>query len=466
MKRYLSLLALAAIALASPLWAADFAPHPACLDIDLRQSVRDGFLVAPLRLSDCGPRGKRASPYNNLGFSSYDRPRDAAGTPTGSVGYQRIAGNDGEVLYVLRVHGGGSGVFTELLVGRERHGASGAMLIDGRVHGLSPECDGLVDAWTEPNGRIRMVLNLSPAAVLQALVAPRGQPPSAVRDGLTLQALFGERALSVGGAAARTCPGFAEYELDPGLLEWRLDSLRLDIRDDADEDALLTLIKRVPGLDADGVAMLLGDDLKAVRASLLGRLQRPQLPPRDDTARDADFAAFSAALHGIVRKRDVEALIGMTLPEVMLGFGGSGGHADLRERLRNPATAAGYWRDLGRMLQLGSVRMGADTFCAPYPGCIDLKARDPHSVLVVIRPRTPLLERPDPRARSLRMLDLDIVQLFDQFGEGNGRFSRVRLFDGEVGYIDSAALRSPLDLRMEVVRSPGGWRIRSIVEGD
>jgi hypothetical protein len=77
-----------------------------------------------------------------------------------------------------------------------------------------------------------------------------------------------------------------------------------------------------------------------------------------------------------------------------------------------------------------------------------------------------LLEQPDPRARRLRMLDLDIVRLFDQFGEGNDRFRRVRLFDGEVGYIDSAALRSPLDLRMEVMRGSGGWRIRSIVEGD
>lgn len=466
MKRYLSLLALAGIALASSLWAADFAPHPVCLDIDRRQSVRDGFLAAPLPLSDCGSRSTAAAPYDNLGFNSYDRPRDAAGTPTGSVGYQRISGDDGEVLYVLRVHGGGSGVFTELLVGRERHESSRVALIDGRVHGLSSECDGLVDAWTEPNGRIRMVLNLSTAAVLQALVAPRAQPPNATRDGPTLRALFGERVLSVDGSAGRSCPVFAEYELDPSLLEWRLDSLRLDIKNDADKEALLALVKRVPGLDADGVAMLLVDELAAVRASLLARLPRPKILPRDDTARDADFASFSAALRRIVRERDVEALIGMTLPDVMLSFGGSGGHADLRERLRNPVTAAGYWRDLGRMLQLGSVRMGADTFCVPYPGCIDLSARDPYSVLVVIRPRTPLLEQPDPRARRLRMLDLDIVRLFDQFGEGNDRFRRVRLFDGEVGYIDSAALRSPLDLRMEVMRGSGGWRIRSIVEGD
>lgn len=461
-----SLAAFALSMLAQPLWAAGFSPHPACLDLDLRQPSHHGLLSAPLPLSRCDTAAEAAAPYEHFGFTSYDRPPDAAGMRGGSVGYQRIAGTDGEVLYVLRVEGGGNGVFDELLIGRELQDAAGTSLVDGRLHGLSSECGGLVDTWREPGGRIHMVLNLSPAEVLQALVAPRAQPPSAMRDEPTLRALFGPDVLPGELLSGSSCPGFAEYELDAALLEWRLNSLRLDIADEADEDALQALTERVPALDADGVAMLLGEELAAVRAALLGKLPRPQLHPRDDTAMDAGFSAFRARLADVVRTRDAAALMGLAQPDVMLGFGGSGGHADLREYLREPASADDYWRSLEDLLQLGSVRMATDVFCLPYPSCVEIAARDPYSVLVVIRPDTPLLEQPLINARALRLLDFDVVQRFDPFAQADARFLRVRMSDGEVGYIENAALRSPLDLRMEIVRESDDWRIRSIIAGD
>jgi len=468
MNQHHKLAALALFVLASPLLAAEFAPHPACLDLDLRQPARDGFLPAPLPLTACALPSAAVQPYDHLGFSSYDRPRDAAGTLTGSVGYQRIGGASSEVLYVLQVHGGGSGVYTELLVGHERQDASAVTLVDGRLHGLSSECGGLVDAWAEPNGRIRMILNLSPAGVLQALVAPRAQPPRAERDTRTLQALFSQDTLHSNALSDRSCPGFAEYELHPERLEWQLDSLRLDIIEDADEAALAALVERVPALAADGVAMLLGEELKAVRAALLGALPRAQMPPRDDTALDADYSAFRDRLGIAVHKRDAEALIGMTEPHVMLGFGDSGGHDTLRQWLRHPDTAINYWSDLEYMLQLGSVRTGQNAFCLPYPSCISIEPApsDPYRVLIVAAPETPLLEQPKRDARKLRILDHDVLQRNELFGEQDAGFQRVQLHDGEVGYIDSTALRSPLDLRMEIVRSQNGWRIRSIVAGD
>jgi hypothetical protein len=152
----------------------------------------------------------------------------------------------------------------------------------------------------------------------------------------------------------------------------------------------------------------------------------------------------------------------------MMGFGGSGGHATLRQWLRHPDTATDYWNALEYMLQLGSVRMAPDVFCLPYPGCLDIEPaiNDPYRVLIVAGPNTPLLERPTTDARKLRLLDHDVVQRVELFGEEQTRFQRVQLHDGEVGYIDSTALRSPLELRMEIVRGENGWRIRSIVSGD
>src|SRR5690606_33250276 len=200
----------------------------------------------------------------------------------------------------------------------------------------------------------------------------------------------------------------------------------------------------------------------------LGALSRPQLPPHDDTDLDTGFASFAAHLRHAVRQRDDEALISMTEPQVMLGFGGSGGHATLRLWLQHPETANVYWRGLEQMLQLGSVRMGADVFCLPYTSCLDHKlvANDPYAVLIVTGPDTPLLERPTTDARALRTLDDDVVQRAELSGMEDDRFQRVQVHDGEIGYIDRTALRSPLDLRMEVVRGESGWRIRSVVGGD
>ena len=432
---------LAGLACAGVSDAAEFSPLPACLDPALHRPDRDGFLSTPLPLSSC--------------------------PPDGPAGDRRIAGDDGEVLYLFQLRSG-SAISTGLLVGRERHDGDASALIDGRVYVPARECAGLVDAWTEPDGRIRVILNLSPLSVLHALVAPRAQPPSAGRDGPTLRALLGERAkqsLDLG----HSCFGYAEYELDPGSLVWRLDALRFDIEDRADEDAFSALLEIVPALDSAGIAMLLEPELTEQRNALRDALPRERIPPADDTQLDADYAVFSARLQAVVRDRDSEGLIAMAEESVMLGFGGSGGHADLREWFRDPAVAEDDWQNLETVLRLGAVRMGAEVFCLPYPGCIDLdpdSSLDPFRVRVVISPDAALLERPQPNARLLRLLDFDVVHLAGPLTEDHDPFRRIRSFDGEIGYVDSAALRSPLEMRMEVARGAQGWRVRSIVEGD
>ncbi|WP_333609636.1 hypothetical protein [Arsukibacterium sp.] len=249
--------------------SAEFSPHPACLDVYQRHTVINGLVQASLPLTDCQAASDLSIPYDYLGFLTYDRPRDAAGTPAGSVGYQRIAGAVDEVLYALRVNEGGNSVATELLVGQERATDAGTTLFNARIHGLNSECDGLMDAWTEPSERIHIMLNLSATTVLQALVAPDAQPSSAARDNVTLQTLFSTEQLTAVELAGHSCLGYAGYELDPERLQWRLHSLRLDITDDAAEAALSALGALVPALVTEGVAMLLGDNLTAARTALL-----------------------------------------------------------------------------------------------------------------------------------------------------------------------------------------------------
>ena len=83
-----------------PAKANDFSPHPACLDLDLQQPARHGFLAGPLPLTGCGSDAEGAPVFDHLGFVSNERPRDAAGRPAGAVYYQRIVGRPGEVVYV------------------------------------------------------------------------------------------------------------------------------------------------------------------------------------------------------------------------------------------------------------------------------------------------------------------------------------------------------------------------------
>ena len=447
--------------------------HPACLDLALHATVIDDFVLDPLPISPssaCLSTATVPSTFDHSGFISYERPPDRSGQPGGFVGYQRIDSENRSVLYILQIHAGQNAVETVLLTGHEAQKATTSFLVDGRLHGIENQCQGLLWAEADTDGRLRMALNLSGLDVLYALVAPRGQPPRPERDHRTLNRLLNDRELRRVTDTGNACLGIAEYLLDPTSLEWRMATLIMQLEQENDHETFKVLTQLVPALDANGIAMLLEEQLDQVRLALTRGLVPEIVKPTDDAPLDAGYLKFHKNLQKAVGTRNIEALIHLTSPDVMLGFGGSGGHDDLRALLEQSDPDNGLWLELERLVALGNVRTGPDNYCAPYPGCMTLDTspvfNDVFSTLVVVQANAPLFERPTDSSRVLKTLQHEKVMRVNSAIGSESDFERVQTHDGDVGYIRRAAVYSPVGLRIEVRRTHDGWKIDSLVAGD
>lgn len=194
-----------------------------------------------------------------------------------------------------------------------------------------------------------------------------------------------------------------------------------------------------------------------------------RLHPLDETARDAAFSAFTERLKRAVDERDIEALISMTAPDIMLGFGGSGGHADLRNWLEHAEIAPDIWQQFEDMLPLGAVREGPDAYCFPYTGCLPtrlLAGLDPFTTVIVTAAQADLLTAPNDDATVVRPLDHDILEVADVPSAYGAAYLRVRDIEGNDGFVLRSKVRFVIGPRIQVNRTEHGWRIQSLVSGD
>jgi hypothetical protein len=453
---------------ASAAWADTAPPHPACFDYyHAAPPDIDGFFPNPISLVNCSNTDKMP-PETQEGFLTHNRGTDSAGMSLGYIGYQYIEGAKQDVLYILLKNSGGNSSYLELLVGHQDSQAKVSQLRNARSYGIPSDCQSLTAGWSEPNGKIRIALNLNLADVMRVLVAPSGQLPEIARDDRTLKNIFAKRYNSAMSAVRESCIGNAEYELDPDQLTWQLQSLRFDLNSEEDRDAYSTLRNLVPHMQTNNVAVFLQTELNKVRASLLELTQRPQLFPKDDSALDLSYLQFIGQLKSAIQNRDIEKMVSLAHPEIMLGHGGSGGQDDFKVLLSSPTSADDYWQTLKNLIELGGIKKSNDVFCLPYISCLNVVPLNAniYGTFVVTQPNIAPHARPSDLSAVLKVLHYDVVELVEPFFIEKDTFARVRLYDGHTGYIDRKALRSPLDFRMEVIKHADQWQIKSFFGGD
>ncbi|ODN66344.1 hypothetical protein [Methylophaga muralis] len=437
--------------------------HPSCLDIDPRTSLRNDFLLEPLDLN-CPQTGSSSDVFDYFGYTTYERPRDPAGERLGSLGYQRFAADDGAALYLLRIESGGNAVSTEIMTGKEVKKSNQRLLEQGQLHSAGEDCQGVSDIWIEPDVAIHLVVELSAYEALQALLLPTSGPPSASRKTQLLNALLKQQQQDDYQDFRRACAVTAEYRLDSASMQLQLTMLRFDIDDERSKDAFNWFQSLLPASENLDVAMILEDDLPNIRDKLMAPFKDqyqfavPQQP-------DETFSIFFQQLKSAVERRDIVALLEMTTKDVMLGFGGSGGHQDLQSWLTHD-NADDDWQSLSEMLAIPGIQLSPEVFCVPYPGCVGSEsAYFSFDTYITIQPNTPMYALPMDNAQVLRKLNFERVDWQYPYDD-KARFRLVQTFAGERGYIDKALLRSPFDMRMEIVSTPQGWLIQSILSGD
>jgi hypothetical protein len=183
--------------------------------------------------------------------------------------------------------------------------------------------------------------------------------------------------------------------------------------------------------------------------------------PRDTCGDLPGAAAFRQNVADAVMARDADKLVSLAAEDVKLDFGGGTGRAELKKRL----TADGrLWDELSQLLSLGCAANQQGGLTIPWYFEQHIDKVDQVGGMLVTGEAVPLLPTPDAKAKPLRMLSWDVVEL--KAFKPDDPFQHVTTTDEAEGYIATDKLRSLLDYRLLATSRNGKWSIVSLVSGD
>jgi hypothetical protein len=210
----------------------------------------------------------------------------------------------------------------------------------------------------------------------------------------------------------------------------------------------------------------------------VGSCQEPTIAFADDAVGEPDLHIWRTRLLEALANRDTAALFAVLNPNILNSFGGDGGIGEFKEQwqLSSAPERSEVWELLIGLLREGGRFVQGGIFAAPFytfapvtpplpPGL------DGFETLVVIGEQVPARAAPSVEAPVLATLTLAVVQIDRQRVEVRDSARRVWvpivLIHAQVpGWIDKSLVRSRIDYRLGIARSPAGWEIRSLVAGD
>lgn len=196
------------------------------------------------------------------------------------------------------------------------------------------------------------------------------------------------------------------------------------------------------------------------------------LEPVDEAAADPSFVLFRARLLEAVATRDTTFVLAHLHPNVKVGFGGDGGITGFRRNWLTPDGGEDLWAELATFLPFGStydahpagVTDGATARAiVPYWFGAWPDGVDAFEHRLVVGENVNVRAAAQADAPVLTQLSHAIVRA-ESFSDEP--WSPIVLETGEVGYVASRFVRSPIGYRMGFVKVDGRWRITFFVAGD
>ncbi|MEO1968335.1 MAG: hypothetical protein ABGW87_06440 [Sphingomonadaceae bacterium] len=186
--------------------------------------------------------------------------------------------------------------------------------------------------------------------------------------------------------------------------------------------------------------------------------------PRNDCISLPGAKPFFLAFEKAVQKRDADALLSLTDPNVKLDFGGSKGIGAFRERLADKQGQ--LWDELDALTILGCAHAKNGDMVMPWYAAQPMDDIDTANAMIVVGADVPLLQAPNANAPKVATETWDAVTLTDGY-HPDAEYLKVKTPSGKEGYMEADMLRSPLDYRLRVSPAAGNqWHIVSFVKGD
>jgi len=199
--------------------------------------------------------------------------------------------------------------------------------------------------------------------------------------------------------------------------------------------------------------------------------QNRKLYPVDEAAKDPAFFTFRARLIQAVQRRDATYLLRILSPKISNSFGGSEGVADFKKMWKPESSQSGVWTELAKVLSLGGAFDKDGSFSAPYlHSSWPEEEGDGFEVGVIVGGNVRVRTAPQITASVIRNLSFDIVDVPDwQRTKARGEkreWTKVKLADGQTGYVAEEFIRSPIDYRAIFEKENGRWVMTAFIAGD
>jgi len=206
---------------------------------------------------------------------------------------------------------------------------------------------------------------------------------------------------------------------------------------------------------------LLAFGVSLVHASA-GNQNRPAVPatcpPVDEAAKDPGFFLFRAQLQVAVARRDAQAVLKVTSPDVRISLGPDDGFDSFKRKLSNPQDE--IWSEMATALALGGSFDTPSAFTAPYT----FRCGGGYEWLAVIGSDVRVRSEPAMDARVISSVSFAVLK--GRLATTKSGWADVELPDSRKGYIDAEFVRSPLDYRAYFEKSDRFWLLKAFLAGD
>lgn len=196
-----------------------------------------------------------------------------------------------------------------------------------------------------------------------------------------------------------------------------------------------------------------------------------QLKPIDEATGNASLMKFRNELQGVIARKDTPALIRLFAPDVYFGYADDARGLAAFNKLWNPASNdTRLWVALAMIVDGGGKFASPATFNAPYVFAAFPADYDINATVIVTNPAAVLRRAPGASASIIRKLDHEILEVVKASGRwqhmaGPNDWEQVKDTTGQIGFVPSIDVRSPMDYHLVIENRGGRWLIKEFSVG-
>lgn len=193
--------------------------------------------------------------------------------------------------------------------------------------------------------------------------------------------------------------------------------------------------------------------------------KRIQLEPTNDIKAESEFALFLKDFKAAIENEDEEYIRSHTYSDIKMSSTGLVGIEGLVKYWGLEEEDTAFYLMLNNTLKYGLVDISDDEsiYLGPYTFANFPEGYDASKFYVCIGTDVNVRKRPTTKSDVISQLTYDVVEVIEV--EAEEGWHKIKLPNGDRGYISASYLRSPLDYRINFSKYNGEWLMDIFIKG-